>query len=216
MTNPTIALFIHQPKCSIQSGNGIIQALGDHYKFKIFTKHSLEKDFFDNVDMVAFPGGTGDSESFDYLMSDHLGRIKDFVNKGGRYLGICMGAYWADHHYFDLLDEVEAQQYIRRPGTDTRRPHPKALAVNWQGQIEKMYFYDGCALVGNAEKFKTISSYANGDAMAIIQNRVGLIGCHPESEKNWYTEYHQWMRPHWHHRRHHRLLLDFVNQLMER
>ena len=166
--------------------------------------------------MVAFPGGTGDSESFDYLMADHLGRIKDFVDKGGRYLGICMGAYWADHHYFDLLDEVEAQQYIRRPGTDTRRPHPKALAVNWQGQIEKMYFYDGCALVGNAEKFKTISSYANGDAMAIIQNRVGLIGCHPESEKNWYTEYHQWMRPHWHHRHHHQLLLDFVNQLMER
>ena len=31
---PTIALFIHDPKCSVQSGNGIMQALGNNYNFK--------------------------------------------------------------------------------------------------------------------------------------------------------------------------------------
>ena len=31
----TIALFIHQPKCSVQSANGIIRALGRDYRFKI-------------------------------------------------------------------------------------------------------------------------------------------------------------------------------------
>jgi hypothetical protein len=51
---PTIAIFLHQPKCSVQSGNGIIKALETHYNFKIFTKHELESDFFDNVDIVAF------------------------------------------------------------------------------------------------------------------------------------------------------------------
>jgi hypothetical protein len=35
---PTIALFIHDPKCSVQSGNGIIKALGSHYNFKLFSK----------------------------------------------------------------------------------------------------------------------------------------------------------------------------------
>ena len=62
---PTIALYIRDPKCSVQSGNGIMQALGDHYRFKIFSKDKVEDVFFDDVDMVAFPGGLGNSDSFD-------------------------------------------------------------------------------------------------------------------------------------------------------
>jgi hypothetical protein len=30
---PTIAIFLHQPKCSVQSGNGIMKALSDAYRF---------------------------------------------------------------------------------------------------------------------------------------------------------------------------------------
>jgi hypothetical protein len=50
--------------------------------------------------------------------------------------------------------------------------------------------------------------------MAIIQDRIGLIGCHPESEPAWYSEYHSWMKPHWHDGKHHELLLNFVDALM--
>jgi hypothetical protein len=49
--------------------------------------------------------------------------------------------------------------------------------------------------------------------MAIIQNRIGLIGCHPESEKFWYDAYYSWMKPHYHNGLHHKLLLDFVDKL---
>jgi glutamine amidotransferase-like uncharacterized protein len=103
---PTIALFVHQPKCSVQSGNGIIQSLGQYYNFKIFTKHELEDDFFDDVDIVAVPGGIGDSDAFEYLMRINGQRIRNFVASGGRYLGVCMGAYWADTDYLGLLDNV--------------------------------------------------------------------------------------------------------------
>jgi hypothetical protein len=51
--------------------------------------------------------------------------------------------------------------------------------------------------------------------MAIIQNNVGLIGCHMESQKHWYDDY-TWMPKHWHKGTHHKLLLDFVNQLMQK
>ena len=210
---PTIALFLHQPKCSIQSGNGIMKSLSSKYDFKIFTRHRLEDDFFDDVDMVAFPGGFGDSDSFDYLFSENKKRIKQFVRSGGKYLGICMGGFWAGHHYFNLLEDIQVNQYIKRPNTDTRRPHAKNQRVLWQGESMNMYFYDGCALVGNQSKFTTVARYANGDPMAIIQNRIGLIGCHPESQRNWYTEYHSWMKPHYHNGKHHELLLDFVNDL---
>lgn len=212
---PTIALFIADPKCSVQSGNGILKALGNDYKFKIFSKNSLESDFFDDVDMVAVPGGFGDADSFDNLFKINAPRVKQFVRHGGRYLGICMGAYWAGSHYLNMLNGVDAVQYIRRPGTDTRRPHAKAQHVLWNGEEEHMFFYDGCALIG--PKIKTCeiwSLYPNGDAMAIIQNKIGLIGCHPESESFWYDSY-SWMHKHWHEGRHHALLLEFVNRLME-
>lgn len=210
---PTIALFIHDPKCSVQSANGIIHALDRHYNFKLFSKNSLEDNFFDGVDIVAVPGGFGDSSSYENLFTHNGPRVAEFVKRGGRYLGICMGAYWAGSHYLNILKNVDAVQYLKRPGTDTRRPHAKNISITWNGVPETMYWYDGCALVGDKNKFTTYATYANGDAMAIFQKRIGLIGCHPESQKFWYDSY-SWMKPHYHNGRHHRLLLEFTDQLM--
>jgi putative intracellular protease/amidase len=210
---PTIALFIADPKCSVQSGNGIMKALGNHYNFKLFSKNELEYNFFNGVDLIAVPGGFGDADSYDTLLKHNQDRVREFVSNGGRYLGICMGAYWAADHYFNLLCGIHAVQYTKRPGTDTRRPHAKNISVTWQGTPTNMFWYDGCALIGNGSK-QVVATYADGDAMAIIQDRIGLIGCHPESEQFWYDSY-SWMRPHWHQGLHHQLLLDFVNKLME-
>lgn len=211
---PTIALFIHDPKCSVQSGNGIMKALGEYYNFKLFSKNIVEYNFFEGVDMVAVPGGFGDSDSYDNLLKHNAKSIRKFVHNGGRYFGICMGAYWAGHHYFNILDGLDAVQYIKQPHTDTRRPHAKAVTITWEGNADKMFFYDGCALVGDHRKFKTVATYANGDSMAIMQNRIGLIGCHPESQDFWYDSY-SYLKGKYHGGRHHELLLNFVNKLME-
>ncbi len=210
-----IALFLHQPYCSVQSGNGIMRALDSCYSFKIFTRHDLERDFFDDVDMICFPGGLGDASNFDFLTREHRRRIQKFVQQGGAYLGICMGAYWAGSEYFNILKGVDAVQYITRPGTDTRRPHAKNLEITWNDQKEKMFFYDGCSLVGDETQFKTVARYTNGDPMAIIQNRIGLIGCHPESEPHWYESY-SWMRGKYHQGSHYSLLLNFVDSIMKK
>ena len=212
---PTIAIFLHQPKCSVQSGNGIMKALSPYYRFKIFTKHELEDDFFDDVDIVAVPGGIGDSDTYKYLMKINAQRIRNFVASGGKYLGICMGAYWADTDYLGLLNGVRAVQYIKQSNSDTKRPHAKNISVNWLGNDINMYFYDGCALLGDETTFDTVARYKNGDPMAIIQDNVGLIGCHPEAEQHWYDGY-SWMRNHYHNGTHYPLLLNFVNELYRR
>ena len=121
-----------------------------------------------------------------------------------------MGAYWADQDYFDILDGIRVKQYIKQPNTCTRRPHAKHMPINWQGQAQKMYFYDGACMIGGHAQ--VLSRYSNNNPMAIIQNRIGLIGCHPEAEQHWYQE-HSWMRRAWAGTQHH-LLLDFVNRLM--
>jgi len=215
MTNKTkIALFVCDPKCSVQSSNGVMNALSSHYDFKLFSKNEVEDGFFDDIDMVVFPGGIGDSDSYDTILKNNKDVVVDFVTRGGKYLGICMGAYWAGKDYFDILDDVDSLQYIKRPNTDTRRPHAKDIKINWQGTNTTMFFYDGCAMVGDGD-YETIATYANGDAMAIIQKNIGLIGCHPESQQFWYDGY-SWLKGKYHNGTQHKLLLDFVNELMER
>ncbi len=211
-----IALFVCDPKCSVQSTNGVMNALSSHYNFKLFSKNEVENGFFDDVDMVVFPGGIGDSDSYDTVLKNNKDVVVDFVTRGGKYLGICMGAYWAGKDYFNILDKVDAVQYIRRPNTCTRRPHAKNMPVMWRNQSCNMFFYDGCALVGDENSpYETIATYSNGDNMAIIQNRIGLIGCHPESEQFWYDGY-SWLKGKYHNGTQHELLLNFVNELMQR
>jgi len=215
----TIALFLYDPKCSVQSGNGVIKSLQERYNFKIFGNRQLEDNFFDDVDAVLIPGGFGDADSFDSAFKYSGERVKEFVRKGGKYIGICMGAYWAGRHYLDILEDVDAVEFMKRPGSKTFRPHAKNMPIMWQdryGWIEpyKMFWYDGCALVGDSTKYETIATYNNnGDAMAIIQNNIGLIGCHPESEEFWYDSY-SWMKAHYHRGNHHTLLLDFVDRVV--
>jgi hypothetical protein len=86
------------------------------------------------------------------------------------------------------------------------------MPIVWNDEPMHRFFNDGCALIGDKAKFETVATYANGDAMAIFQNNIGLIGCHPESEKFWYDSY-TWMKGKWHNGDHHRLLLDFVDNL---
>ena len=216
MHRPKLALFTRHPHCSLQCCNGVIGALSPYYRFMLFNENQCEGKTLDDVDMVVFPGGVGDSDSHHRFFRDRkkIKFITEYVRNGGRYLGICMGAYWAGSEYFNMLQNADAVQYITRPRTDTRRPHPKAIDVTWLGQKENMYFYDGCAITGDPAEFKTIATYANGDPMAIIQNRIGLIGCHPESEPFWYQE-HSWMKTRYHGGRHHQLLVNFVNTLMQ-
>lgn len=211
-----IALFVCDPKCSVQSTNGVMNALSGNYDFKLFSKNEVEEGFFDDVDMVVFPGGIGDSDSYNTVLKNNKDVVVDFVTRGGKYLGICMGAYWAGKDYFNILDKVDAVQYIRRPNACTRRPHAKNMPVVWRNQPCNMFFYDGCALVGDENSpYETIATYSNGDNMAIIQNRIGLIGCHPESEQFWYDGY-SWLKGKYHNGTQHELLLNFVNELMQR
>ena len=209
---PTIAVFLHHPICSADSVNGVIAAMASLARIKIFTKQKVAEGFFNDVDLVVFPGGDGEATAFRSALKDNLNDVRGFMQRGGKYLGICMGAYWADAYYFNLLQGTRCVQYIKRPRADIRSSYGTVAAVNWQGQDKRMYFYDGPTYVGGA--FHTLASYANGDPMAVVQGSVGLIGCHLESQQHWYSK--KVLQPHWHQNTHHRLLWQFVaNHLLQ-
>ena len=214
----TIALFLRHPECSEDCVKAMTESLSSHYNVKTFNEKDIEDvNFFNGIDIVAFPGGIGDSDTFYKFFTRRTGnRIAKFIEDGGYYLGICMGAYWADQWYLDIIDDVRAVQYIKRPNAGVKRSFSTVASVTWNGQEENMYFYDGCALIGDETQFKTIARYSNGDPMAIIKGRVGLIGCHPEAPLYWYEKPWQYINKYWNGGRHHDLLLKFVNELTEK
>lgn len=208
---PTIALFMSNPAANTVCCNGLKTALGRHYRFQIFSSKTLAEVNFSQIKAVAFPGGRGDADQFDQLVDDATqNAIREFVDRGGAYLGICMGAYWAGHHYFDIVGNTRIKQYINRPRAEIKRSFETTLQVKWKNRATDMFFFDGCAFLG--QDFKVIARYQNGDAMAIKQGRIGLIGCHPESKKSWYKK--SYLRPYWHDGQHHELLQDFVAGLI--
>ena len=210
-----IALFQHHPECSKQCCNGIIRALSSKYEIKIFTVDDDIDEVLNDMDGILFPGGIGDSDSyFNFFTRTKANKIASFVDGGGRYVGICMGAYWAGSRYFDLLDRVDAVQYIKRPNATITRSYGTVAFVLWNNEHHHMFFYDGCTFVGD-RKYETIAEYDDGSPMAIIQGNIGLIGCHPESEEFWYEGQYKYINKFWHEGEHHQLLLEFVDKLME-
>ena len=217
MNNKTkIALFVCDPKCSVQSTNGVMNALSPHFNFKVFSKNEVEDGFFDDVEMVVFPGGIGDSDSYDTILKKNKKAVVNYVKNGGKYLGICMGAYWAGKDYFNILDEVDVIQYIKHPSSRTKRPHAKNILTNWyNGHYEHMFFYDGPTYVGHGS-YKCLATYdESGCPMAIQQNNIMLIGCHPESEQFWYDGY-SWMKGKYHKGQHHEILLNLIDEFLEK
>jgi glutamine amidotransferase-like uncharacterized protein len=207
---PTMAIFIHDPQCETECALGMIDGFIRDFDIRTFGLENLLPSFLSQFDVVCFPGGMGDSDDFDEIFEDkHIWTIQEYVADGGKYFGICMGAYWAGPDYFDVVQDLTIGQYIERPTGNIVYDGPTVADINWMGDEEVMYFYDGCAILG--EDMEVVARYANGDAMAIIQGNVGVIGCHPEALSWWYVEGEM---PDYYDSRHAELMSAFVKQLV--
>lgn len=209
-----LALFQFEPYCSRECGAGVISALSPHHTIELITRHDLLNEKLSRFDMIIFPGGRGDASDFQQLLKTRKPVIQTYLDQGGTYLGICMGAYWADSAYFDLIGDTRCVQYITQPKAEVRRSFPTTIRADWKSKAGKFYFFDGCAFIGSDPSLEIYARYANGDPMAVVKDRVGLIGCHLESELDWYTS--KEMKASWHALSHHRLLAEFVDDLLRK
>ena len=83
---PKISLFLHNPECSQDCCDGIINSLSSDYDISLFSEEDVDRaNFFDGVDMVIVPGGFGDADSYDTLMKNNAKLIRKFLrNEIGR------------------------------------------------------------------------------------------------------------------------------------
>ena len=224
---PLFLVYTHHPMCSLDCSDAICEVLNQSglYEAKMVgpdshPKLDLTDENLKNVDCLVIPGGWGDSDQFDAKLKHKTEIIVNYVRNGGKYFGICMGSYFAGHHYLNILNGYEAHQYIKRKGCSTNRENHDIVTLNWNKIQKTVYFHDGAAFIptNKSSKAKIIARYQNGDAAALIQKykkgRVGVIGPHPEAHKWWFYSQTR-IKKRWKDCVHHELILDFVERLLK-
>ncbi|ORX37305.1 hypothetical protein BD324DRAFT_625643 [Kockovaella imperatae] len=171
------------------------------------TAESLSK-----VDLFAWPGG-GDEVKRDYKkVARYTKAIQDFIRDGGLYAGICLGAFLAkgepsEGAFFNLLPSgsyVNCERFEK--GSQVKSDKDSVIQTDWhfhsgpkKGTREKrwQYFQDGANIVLGADlksEAMILGRYSKtGDPCAVVyrlgSGAVGLIGVHPEAEKDWYEDW---------------------------
>lgn len=140
------------------------------------------------------PGGGADvARAYDDLGPEARSAISDYVSGGGRYLGICMGAFLAGSDPgLDLLGPADTGGYIDLPNAQVRDDRDTLVALEWDARTVQAYFQDGSYVAGNLAGFDVVATYQGGPAVAVVgpsdEGVVGVIGTHPEAPVSWYAE----------------------------
>ena len=191
----------------------MLKVLAEELKVALLGPEECTYRRMKKMQIVAFPGGVGEADAWSQIFHKAVDDVRLYVQKGGGYLGVCMGAYWAGPEYCNLIQGVQVERYIGRG--EIRRSYPTTARVDWRGTLENMFFWDGPAFqIKEGAGVEVVARYQSGDPMALRQGRIGLIGCHPESQQDWYTR--KYMRARWHGGRHGTLLREFVHTLCAR
>ncbi|GAC1039305.1 BPL-N domain-containing protein [Pseudomonas sp. No.117] len=139
------------------------------------------------------PGGGQDiPAALESLGETRVAALRGYVAAGGRYLGLCMGAYLADANNLALIPE-ELDSEVGRPGFPITTIDDAAVAVRWAGREDNVFYQDGPYLPpSHARGFATLATYANGDIAAARyafgQGVVALSGPHPEADASWFDQ----------------------------
>ncbi|MCA8426350.1 biotin--protein ligase [Burkholderia seminalis] len=141
------------------------------------------------------PGGGQDiSGAAASIGKNAIRAVRRYVSNGGRYLGLCMGAYLAGEHGFRLVDgEIDSE--VGRPGSALHGIADTVTPVVWRGKRRWIYYQDGAMLpaVPAGSGGVVLATYPNRDIAAATyrygRGRVGLAGPHPEADESWYRRY---------------------------
>lgn len=130
--------------------------------------------------------------------------IRDFVSRGGRYLGFCLGAYLAGHTPgFGLLPPgADTDAENEQEGAQVTTDEDTIIQVDWTymagakaGQTAKdqwVFFQEGAVIQGleESETSFVLGRYSKSGGVAASLTKygdgwVGLIGPHPEATREW-------------------------------
>jgi hypothetical protein len=118
--------------------------------------------------------------------------IKEYLRKGGRYLGICGGGFMASTGWNEGSEFVKGLGIIPAESSVFQGSfEAKILPVRWQGQTRAMFFRAGpdFHLTKTHEAVHIVATYSDGSIAALMstygKGRVAVCGPHPEARESW-------------------------------
>jgi glutamine amidotransferase-like uncharacterized protein len=151
---------------------------------------------FVGATVYAQPGGNGTVDEGLAALGGNAAMtlIKNFVNNGGKYLGFCMGAYFAGSNPgMGLLSPGDTDGYIGSPGASVSTDADTIVPVTWRTTKKIHFFQDGAYILpSNVAGERILAKYDNGLVDALTKpygkGRIGVVGSHPEADRTWYTD----------------------------
>ena len=161
------------------------------------TGTDLTAEVLAEAELYVQPGGGDDLEATWSDLEPQAGVVRDWVERGGSYLGLCFGAYLAGRDPgFDLLPG-DAFGWAGSPGASVPDERDTVIPVTWRGEERWVYFQDGpgFALRPGAEEgagVQVLATYPNGVPAVLVApygaGRVGVAGPHPEADESWFSD----------------------------
>jgi len=149
-----IRVAVYKDKGAGRSVSDLMKALALEPDLKVstVTAEDIRGGALSRYDVVIHPGGSGGGQG---RQLGEKGRedVRDFVRKGGGYLGICAGAYLASNDYawsLNLIDAkvIDKQHWARGTGTvqlDLSKEGQKLLGASTN--IVEVYYGQGPLLL---------------------------------------------------------------------
>jgi glutamine amidotransferase-like uncharacterized protein len=167
------------------------------FKVQHVTSENFSQALLDEAKLWVQPGGDAIAAAKD-MGVERLQMLRAFVDKGGRYVGFCAGAFLADHWVDDFntvpglgITPVVTEDYAKdQVGLDEL-----ILDVNWEGKLRHLYFNTGGTFrPETATPDVKVLAYFQTEGMPVLPaawentfgaGRVVVTGTHPEAPPKW-------------------------------
>ncbi|WP_028452908.1 BPL-N domain-containing protein [Chitinilyticum aquatile] len=199
----TLSGAVHARTVGIFTGAGTCNGCGEtvgafftarHDRVIYLNEKTLNAATLAQLQVYVQPGGSDDiDETLDALRPEQIKALRQFVKRGGSYLGICAGAYLAAR-YSDLPSRKPAFALVGLDdiSAEIASDQPTLLPVIWQGKTRKLYTQSGPHLGRHAPPGATVlGRYQRSGRIAGLltrhgQGKVMLLGPHLEAGRDWY------------------------------
>jgi glutamine amidotransferase-like uncharacterized protein len=186
--------------------------LGHHEIIKVNAEDIMSGAAFENLYALIMPGGA-DLPYCEKLTEPALQNIRDYIENGGNYIGICAGAYFACtaiEYNKGQTDEICGPRALGLVNAIAYGSHPQlapyyddtintASVVNLIDQFgvpTHSFYHGGPAFALNDPDVRVVTQYAEIDNVppAVITKQIGagnvlLVGVHPEMTESAIASY---------------------------
>jgi glutamine amidotransferase-like uncharacterized protein len=143
--------------------------------------------------VLVIGGTTGDLEPFRESFNPTTVRaIRRYLHDGGRYWGICGGAYLAAEKFSGNDGPVEALKLIPAVAVDhSENLEARLETVRWRGKNRSLYLEGSPKFIlSDEEAAVEIIAYFEDDSIAALQcaygnGKIAVSGPHPEARTSW-------------------------------